>query len=222
MKPPTGLPAVIRLPNLSLTEHELTEFEDGECYPVELVERVITAYSGDGDLVFDPFVGSGTTLIAAEARGRRGLGLEIHPERVDWCRDRLGDAATVICADAQTIPRLKLPRVDLIMTSPPYMNRLNHPENPLTGYQTDDGDYFRYLDELTTIFGHCLDLLKPTGKLVVNVANMCADGHITTLAWDLAVKLMTIAEFEREMVIDWHRRPDWMTMDYCLVFAKRT
>jgi len=222
MNPPTALPAVIRLRNPTPTTHELTEFEDGECYPVELVERFITAYTAPGEIVFDPFAGSGTTMVAAEAHGRRGLGLEIHPERVDWCRDRLSDASTVVCADAATIPDLRLPTVDLVMTSPPYMHRLNHPENPLTGYQTNDGDYRRYLDELTTIFDHALGLLKPTGRLVINAANMCDDGHITALAWDLAAKVMTIAEFEREIVIDWQRRPDWMTMDYCLVFAKRT
>ena len=44
--------------------------------PVELLERIIGASSDEGDLVLDPFVGSGTTLVAAERLGRRWLGID--------------------------------------------------------------------------------------------------------------------------------------------------
>jgi site-specific DNA-methyltransferase (adenine-specific) len=47
--------------------------------PVELVERAIRNSSRPGDTVYDPFVGSGTTFIAAETSGRMCLALEIDP-----------------------------------------------------------------------------------------------------------------------------------------------
>lgn len=215
-------PNVIHLAKPKPSRHELTEFEDGECYPLELADILINAYSRPGDVVFDPFAGSGTTLVAAENTKRRGLGLEIHAERVEWCRTRLADPTWIIHGDATDMPRHNLPEVDLILTSPPYMTRLDHPENPLTGYQTTDGDYRRYLTELAAVFGSALRLLRPEGKLVVNVANMIDAGHVTTLAWDLAAHLEHLADFEREIVIDWEPAPDWITMDYCLVYAKRT
>lgn len=215
------IPNIIHLAKPLPTPHELTEFEDGECYPIELADILIKAYSKPGDLVFDPFAGSGTTLVAAEANQRRGLGLEIHPERVAWCRDRLTDPTWVRHGDATTIERYGLPQVDLILTSPPYMTRLDHPENPLTGYQTVDGDYRRYLTELTQVFASALRLLQPHGRLVVNAANMTDAGHITTLAWDLAARLADIADFEREIIVDWEPPPDWITVDYCLVYTKR-
>jgi len=52
-------------------------------YPVGLPEFFIRAYSDEGDIVFDPFMGSGTTLIAAEKTNRRGFGCEISPEYCD-------------------------------------------------------------------------------------------------------------------------------------------
>lgn len=51
--------------------------------PVALVERAIRNSSQRGDLIFDPFGGSGTTLIAAEATGRRSVLLELDPKYVD-------------------------------------------------------------------------------------------------------------------------------------------
>lgn len=52
-------------------------------FPVALPEFVIAAYSEPGDRVFEPFAGSGTTLLAAERTGRVGRALEIAPEYVD-------------------------------------------------------------------------------------------------------------------------------------------
>ena len=51
--------------------------------PVRLVEDAILDCSNRGGVVLDAFVGSGTTLIAAERAGRRGFGLELEPRHVD-------------------------------------------------------------------------------------------------------------------------------------------
>ncbi|HET8627437.1 MAG TPA: DNA methyltransferase [Thermomicrobiales bacterium] len=56
--------------------------------PLECMERPIRNHQGD---VYDPFVGSGTTLIAAERQGRDSFAMDIRPENVDmalrrWCR----------------------------------------------------------------------------------------------------------------------------------------
>ena len=51
--------------------------------PVAMVADAILDCSSRGDLVLDPFLGSGTTLIAAERVGRRCFGIEIDPLYVD-------------------------------------------------------------------------------------------------------------------------------------------
>jgi DNA modification methylase len=51
--------------------------------PVALVADAMRDCSRRGDIVLDPFLGSGTTIIAAERVGRRGFGLEIDPGYVD-------------------------------------------------------------------------------------------------------------------------------------------
>ncbi len=52
-------------------------------YPVALPDFFIKAFSDPGDLIYDPFMGSGTTLIAAEKNGRRAYGTEISAQYCD-------------------------------------------------------------------------------------------------------------------------------------------
>jgi DNA modification methylase len=60
-----------------------SETGHGTQKPVECMRRPIENNSKPGDAVYDPFVGSGTTIIAAEMTGRRCLALEINPAYVD-------------------------------------------------------------------------------------------------------------------------------------------
>lgn len=58
-------------------------------FPVELPQRLIDLYTYKGDLVVDPFMGSGTTLVAAIRTDRRALGFDIDPEYVKRAKKRV-------------------------------------------------------------------------------------------------------------------------------------
>jgi adenine-specific DNA-methyltransferase len=64
------------------------EVEHSTPKPVETMERIILASSKPGDIVFDPFLGSGTTLLACRKTGRIGLGCEINPDYEEIIRKR--------------------------------------------------------------------------------------------------------------------------------------
>lgn len=61
--------------------------------PVELISKLVAAGSDPGDLVLDPFLGSGTTAVAAQALKRRWLGIEINPDYVEMANKRLAETA---------------------------------------------------------------------------------------------------------------------------------
>ena len=64
-------------------------------FPSELVERCVLALTNEGDLVMDPFVGSGTTAIAALKYNRRVIGIDRDTRYVELARQRIADRANL-------------------------------------------------------------------------------------------------------------------------------
>ena len=58
-------------------------------FPIELPRRLIDLYTYKGDVVLDPFLGSGTTVVAAERTERRGIGFDLDEEYVKIARKRV-------------------------------------------------------------------------------------------------------------------------------------
>jgi adenine-specific DNA-methyltransferase len=62
-------------------------------FPVELIERLVLALSREGDWVLDPFLGTGTSIIAALRHQRRGIGAEVVRKYIDLAKSRIQLAA---------------------------------------------------------------------------------------------------------------------------------
>ena len=60
-------------------------------FPIELPEKLIELYTFADDLVLDPFMGSGSTLVAASRVGRRYVGYDLDPGYVELARSRVAD-----------------------------------------------------------------------------------------------------------------------------------
>lgn len=186
-----------------------------------LAASVIGHASRPGDLVLDPFAGYGTTVAVAERLGRRAIGIELLPEHLEIARQRITGMARLILGDARRLARLVEEPVDLVLTSPPYMPHADHPENPLTGYATADGDYAVYLAELGEIFGQAAGLLRPEGRMVVNVGNPIGiDESVTPLASDLAGVIDAHLPLLGVTTLRWDAPPPGLDGDYLLWFGR--
>ena len=60
--------------------------------PLDLITKLVACASDPGDLVLDPFLGSGTSAVAAKVLGRRWLGIELNPDYVAVAEQRLAAA----------------------------------------------------------------------------------------------------------------------------------
>ncbi len=75
------------IPNVKSNHVEKTEHP---CqYPVELVERLVLSLTNEGDTVFDPFLGVGSSAIAAIRHGRKAVGSELMTKYVAIARERI-------------------------------------------------------------------------------------------------------------------------------------
>lgn len=72
-------------------------------FPEELPKRLIKMFSFAGETVFDPFVGSGTTSLAAKHLGRNSIGYEINKEFAPIIKDKLCSEQMSLCEDSQVV-----------------------------------------------------------------------------------------------------------------------
>jgi DNA modification methylase len=107
--------------------------EHGAVYPIKLAERLIQMYSGEGDLVFDPFNGVGSTIVAAKRLRRNGLGIELNPRFVELTEDWILEESSLLEGNSASIKvvnddcrnmlnYLEPNSVQVTVTSPPYAN----------------------------------------------------------------------------------------------------
>jgi DNA modification methylase len=114
-------------------------------FPIGLPKKCIQLFTHEGELVVDPFVGSGTTLIAALETNRNAVGFDLKKEYVELSNGRIPKVKLAsfmkdlppekmtqqiaIHAEAHDIPKYlnKEGMVSLFVTSPPYANMLNRP-----------------------------------------------------------------------------------------------
>ncbi len=97
------------------------------------LKESLVSFTHEGELVLDPFVGSGTTLVAARNLNRSAIGFDLQEKYIDLCVERLSSnnlfnraQQLAIQDDARNIPTYLDPEtVSLIWTFPPYANLEN-------------------------------------------------------------------------------------------------
>lgn len=185
-----------------------------------MLEHFIREFTTEEQIVFDPFAGFGTTLLVAEELGRIGYGIEYSKPKADYVRSLITHPERLIEGDSRHLLEYDLPNFDLCLTSPPYTNE-NDSENPFVDYRQKGFDYPSYINEMGTIFSQVAQKLNPAGHVVIEAANLKKEGHVTTLAWDIAKEVSKFLHFEGEILIGWDRYGYGYNHSYCLVFSKK-
>jgi DNA modification methylase len=201
-------------------------------FPVALAKQVISLFSHQGELVVDPFVGSGTSLIAAQELNRNALGFDLQKPYIDLCKERLGrnnlfnqSQQLPIHDNARNIPKYIRPgTISLLWTSPPYANLLNRKrknkslrgderKNDQFGkveqYSQDPRDLGtmaldQYTSEMGDIYEDLLPLLRPKAHCVINVPDMWWENERITLHVALIEELRRRG-YELRNTIIWDR-----------------
>ena len=179
-------------------------------FPETLVLGFVEFFTKRGMWVLDPFLGTGSTLLAARTSGRNGVGVDISPQYVSIARQRLdmvpevdGTSQLVLRGDSRKLRSLLgeagLTEVDFCITSPPYWNQLKRAslrqrarkeKGWNTVYSRDNkdigniSDYAAFLDAERMIFDQVYEIVRDDGYLVVITNNVFFNGRLYPLAFD--------------------------------------
>jgi len=102
----------------------------GAVYPLKLAERLIKMYSNENDTVLDPFLGIGTTLIAAHSLNRHAVGTELNPKFAQIANNWLNDIEGIFKSEKMykivnddcrnLLQHVRKDKIQVTVTSPPY------------------------------------------------------------------------------------------------------
>lgn len=172
------------------------------------VERLIRFFTKAGETVLDPFLGSGSTLVACSQCDRRGLGIELVPRWAEVARERLGplaEAGDLVVREGDALSELREVEgdsVDFVVTSPPYWSILTKKGMKVQTEREDKGlptkysesecdlgniaNYTEFLERLAQVFAECGRTLRPGRYLAVIVSDFRHGPHFVLYHADLA------------------------------------
>ncbi len=204
-------------------------------FPIALPGKCIELFTHKGELVLDPFVGVGTTLVAARDLARNAVGFDLNKKYINFTNKRLsqleidfGDKTKqiVICDDAINIPKhLKENTISLSVTSPPYANMLNRKRlhKSTRGNLRVDKHYKKnlqysnnprdlgtmkpkeYAQALAEIYKGILPLLKPKAHCIINVNDLWENNHRYPIHSYIIDALEKVG-YELRNIIIWDKR----------------
>jgi DNA modification methylase len=196
-------------------------------FPETLAQEFIEFFTRRGQVVLDPMVGTGSTLVACLRSGRHGFGIELNPAYAQLARQVVSDeraalgaeasglTAEVITGDAARLADYALPPIDYVLTSPPYWDML-HARGAETQerrrgsgdldvvYSADPADlgnirdYDVFLARLVSIYKGLRPSLRPGAYLTIIVKNIKKGPRLYPLAWDLARGLSEVYTLKDE------------------------
>lgn len=211
---------------ISSKKAELKGFTDAHVrFSPALAEKFISSYTKNGDKIFDPFSGFGTTLLAAKKLDRIGIGVEYDEKKVEWLKPQLPPPHRIIHGSSLNLKNLKIPKIDMVFGSPPYMRNFDK-QSPLSNY-TKRGGYEQYLKGMGRIYSQIKTITKKNAPIFIEIETTFDKNHpATPLAWDVAKVVSKHLFFEREFIQcykDGSIKTPWShnNHSYCLLFRNK-
>lgn len=177
----------------------------------------IENYSKPGDKILDPFLGFGTTAFAAEKLGRIPYSIEADRARFEWAAGQCEHWNNIKYGDAGDIRNFGFPKMDLCITSPPFMP-ITDKWNPLYGGEPEHAGYENYLKRFGEIFEAIAAQMKRGAHVIVHADNIHTR-RFTPLIRDFSAHIAQHLRPENEITIRWEGTAP-QTHTTALIFKK--
>ena len=197
-------------------------------FPEALVAEFIRFFTKKGQLVLDPMVGTGSTVVAAIQTGRIGIGIELQEKFAQVAREQIEMAkaelfegrrenpSKIIVGNALNFDAMDIPPVDYVITSPPYWDMLHRggkfrlergnssEKNPIYSNDADDlgniDDYEQFIDLIETVYRKVHAVMRDKAYMTIIVKNIKKGGRMYPLAWDIGSRLSKFMTLKDEKI----------------------
>lgn len=162
----------------------------------QIPDHLIRRYTEPGDIVLEPFMGSGTTLYECESLGRNYIGFDINEEIIQYVQSKMGGDTSIdysiclgdVCDEALStahisrfLKGLKKQRVDFVLSHPPYWDIVKFTDNEADLSQSKTLD--RFLSLFLNSTKNTVKYLRSGKHFAIIVGDLYRDGEIVPLAF---------------------------------------
>ncbi len=171
-------------------------------FPESLIERYSLFFTKKGEKILDPMAGTGTVNYICEKIGRLGYSIELEEKYFKIGKSR--SKQHFFLGDCRNISNFDIPKVDFIITSPPYwdslkrssLRQIKRKERGLdTEYSTNINNfenienYSKFVNDLVKFYKKLKEWLKEGKYMTIIVNNVYKNSRLYPLAFDLASQL---------------------------------
>lgn len=174
----------------------------------QIAKNLILLYSKKGDVVLDPMVGSGTTMIEAKLLERKGFGFDIHPEvavlaqkACQFNSENESPDPEIKTGDARNLKTVEDESIDLIATHPPYLNIIKYGKAEIEGDLSQIGSLQKFCDEIEQVARECFRVLKPNKCCAILIGDTRRRRHFVPLAFNVMQRFLTAGFILKEDII---------------------
>lgn len=207
----------------------------------QVARNLILLYSREGEVVLDPFMGSGTTVIECKLLRRKCLGVDINYEsvilawsRLDFRLDGLPPYYEVKLyhGDARNLELIDDEAIDFIAAHPPYANIIKYGKGGSTNGNLSHMSVREYLSSMRDVAKELFRVLKPGKFLAIMIGDTRSKRHIIPLGY-LVMKIFLdegfiikehIIKVQHNMrgTVSWRRRNnDFLLLSHEHIFVFR-
>ncbi len=157
----------------------------------QIPRNLILKYTKEGDLVLDPMVGAGTTLIEAKLLNRDAIGIDINPQPISLTQEALkfevDNKSKQECyvGNARKLEKITDNSIDLIATHPPYLNIIKYSDHEIPGDFSNISSLNKFLLELEPAVQEFYRVLMPDHYCAILIGDTRRRRHYVPLAFNV-------------------------------------
>lgn len=173
----------------------------------QIARNLILQYTKENELLLDPMVGSGTTLIEAKLLNRNAYGIDINPNAVELSKKAINfkfkntTVQKVFQGDCRDLSKYDDDSFDFILTHPPYLNIVQYSKGTISGDLSNISNIPKFFDEIEIIAKELYRVLKENHFCAILIGDTRKAQHYVPLSYYLLERFLRVGFALKEEII---------------------